>query len=81
LLRDLDACCWDDPDAAHLHYEAHAIGEWIPGGMSGGRVTPGIWIHRELEKLGLRSAIEAVLSGRKPRIRSEGRGLDEDAAG
>ncbi len=81
LLRDLDAYCWADPDSAHIYYEARALGEPIPGGMGGARVTPEVWIHEELEKLGLRAAIEAVLSGLKPRIGVEARGSNEDAEG
>lgn len=81
LLRDLDAYCWDDPDSAHVYYEARILGEAIPGGIGGARVGPELWIHEDLEKLGLRSAIEAVLSGQKPRIRPKGRRPNKDAAG
>jgi hypothetical protein len=71
LLDDLDVIAWPpdgEPEGRGIYYERHAIGEGIPGGMGGGVVTEGLWIHEEFEDTGLRSAIEAVLIGDRARL-------------
>jgi hypothetical protein len=70
LLRDIDELEWpgNDPDMARIIYERAAIGSGVAGGMGGGVVSDGPWIHSRLRDSGLVSEIESVLAGRKPRI-------------
>jgi hypothetical protein len=73
LLRDLDAICWpgNDADMARVVYERRAQGAPVPGGMGGAVVTGDVWIHHELEQLGLADEIRAVVDGRAPRLSSK----------
>jgi hypothetical protein len=66
LLHDLDAQVWDAPDMAHLRFEAHAVGEPVPGGKGGGRVEEGLWIHPEFQPQ--TDEVAAVLGGARSRI-------------
>lgn len=65
LLVALDEIAWcgGDPDRVGLYYERHALGSRVYGGTGGGRVTAGIWIHTQFERIGLRPAICQVLAG------------------
>lgn len=77
LLVDLDEICWpgNDPGMRHLVYERVPEGEYVAGGMGGGEVTGGIWIHPRIEDIGLAGEIRAVLSGTVERLRPESRAL------
>ena len=68
LLADVDGLVWKDLAGARVFFEAAEEGSVIPGGMGGGRVTKGIWIHEDLKKLGVASGIEDVLAGRGERL-------------
>jgi hypothetical protein len=68
LLSDLDAMCWKDPRMAHVLYEIVPIGGAVAGGMGGGRVIDGLWLHPKVEELGVREDIEQVLHGKRDRI-------------
>jgi hypothetical protein len=61
LLTDLDALGWDDPDGAGLYFEFALPGASIAGGMGGGTVSDGVWLHNRLEHL--RAKVEAVVAG------------------
>ena len=61
LLRDIDALEWDEPDGAGLYFEVPASGSGIAGGMGGGSIRDGVWVHPRLEPH--RARIEAVISG------------------
>ena len=62
LLIDLDSREWDDPGSRRVFYERHPIGTPIFGGMGGGLVTDGVWVHPNLKHF--QHAIEAVITGR-----------------
>src|SRR5215469_2619546 len=49
LLFDIDAMCWSDTEGALVVYEVVPIGEGVAGGMGGGRVVDGLWLHSEVE--------------------------------
>lgn len=70
LLRDIDAIEWpgNSPDMAGIDYGSHSVGDGIPGGMGGGQVTAGTWIHPDLEAQGLDELILRVLSGQRERV-------------
>lgn len=64
LLRDLDDIAWpvNGGEGAGVYYERRAVGGYIAGGMRGGRVIDGIWIHDEFEQLGLGSSIREIVT-------------------
>lgn len=64
LSVELQELCWNEPYGAGVHLEPLGPGDGVAGGMGGGIVTDGLWLHEELEQLGMRDAIEAVLAGR-----------------
>lgn len=66
-----DAMCWNDLSAAHVFYELVPIGGSVAGGMGGGRVIDGVWLHSKVEELGVRQDIELVLDGRRERIEAD----------
>ena len=65
LLYELEALAWSgkDPDEARIFYERHRVGDSVPGGVSGGRVTTDIWVHPQFERFGMSDQIKAVVSG------------------
>jgi hypothetical protein len=70
LLNDIDAFAWNDPDAAAVRYERRPGGSGIAGGMGGARVMAGVWVHEELQQLGLEAAIGEVLAGERQYLRT-----------
>jgi len=68
LLADLDALCWDDPDGAGLYFELVSPKTGVAGGMGGGMVLDGIWLHDKLQHLLVK--VEAVVSGASLSINS-----------
>lgn len=77
LLVDLDEICWpgNDPGMRHLVYERLPEGEFVAGGMGGGEVTRGVWVHSRLDEIGLADEIRTVLTGSQERLRAESREL------
>lgn len=63
LLAELDRLEWKDPDGTGLYFEEAEIGQPIPGGMGGGGVIEGVWVHPRLQQYS--SKIEEVLTGRR----------------
>jgi hypothetical protein len=73
LLSDIDAMCWADLSVALVLYEVLPIGGAVAGGMGGGRVVDGLWLHPNVEKLGVRREIEHILRGQRERMEIAGR--------
>lgn len=75
LLYDLDRISWpgNDEDSARVVFERVAVGSGVAGGMGGGVVINGVWIHAELVRLGLGDEIRAVLGGDLGRLSAESR--------
>jgi hypothetical protein len=63
LLSELDRLEWKDPQGTGLYFEEAEIGQPIPGGMGGGIVTEGVWIHPRLQQYS--SKVEDVLTGKR----------------
>jgi hypothetical protein len=70
MLRDLDALSWKDIVGAQVFYERGLPGSGLVGGMGGGLIVDGVWIHPELQKLGIEQAVREVISGARTRIHS-----------
>ena len=75
-LQDIDAMCWDDPEGAGIFFEKRPLGSGVAGGMWGGVVTDGLWLHPDLEPLSVRDEVEEVFAGVRPRIDPAGRDWD-----
>ena len=71
LLQDLDEIAWPEnyPDMRRIYYERRPVGTGIGGGMGGAAVTTEPWIHQEFVDLGLASAIQEVIWGKRERLR------------
>ena len=69
LLAEIDSTEWNDPDGARVYFEVQRIGEGIPGGMGGARVTDSIWVHPRISSL--ETAIASVLCGKAITILKE----------
>jgi hypothetical protein len=69
LLLDLDALAWNEPESAHIYFERKPVGAGVAGGMGGGLVAAGPWIHEAFVKLLLSESIGEVLRGNRRRIR------------
>src|SRR5690348_395521 len=48
LLFDIDTMCWSDTDSARVVYEVVPIGAGVAGGMGGGCIVDGLWLHSEV---------------------------------
>jgi hypothetical protein len=68
LLLDIDAMYWKDSTMAHLVYEPRPVGSSVAGGMGGGRVVDGVWLHPKIEELVVKADVEAVIAGRRSRL-------------
>jgi hypothetical protein len=68
LLGDLDKLEWNEPESAGLYFEHAPVGAGVVGGMGGGAVTDGVWLHPRLEAKGIREAVEAVIAGERSHI-------------
>ena len=68
LSKDIDAMFWDDDDGRGIFYEDIPTGGGVAGGMGGGVVTSGLWIHPKLRDAGLFDRILAVITGKQERI-------------
>lgn len=69
LLTDLDQMVWDDPNGTALCFEARPRAEVVSGGMGGGLVREGVWLHRDLVKVGVEEDVRSVLAGLRERLR------------
>lgn len=61
LLRDIDEIVWNDESMRRIVYEPHTVGNRVAGGMGGGRIESGLWIHDILEQN--RTMIESRIGG------------------
>jgi len=77
LLCDLETITWGggdlaeslEPCDAQICYEILPIGAGVAGGMGGGLVVDGIWLHKELCDRGLKGQISAILAGQQERLK------------
>lgn len=58
LLEFIDRNYWNDLDGARIYYELIEDNQGVAGGMNGGEVINGIWIHPEIIKLGIENIIK-----------------------
>lgn len=54
LLFDLNVIIWpEDMDGARVFYERLPVGSGVSGGMGGGIVIDGVWVHDEFQVLNI----------------------------
>lgn len=65
LLVTLDDYDWhcNGGDGRGILFEVLPFGAGVPGGMGGGAIVDGLWIHERLEKASLLNRIAAVVFG------------------
>lgn len=63
LLVEIDRTQWNEPEMARVVFERAAVGTGVAGGMGGGLVTDGVWVHPDVARAGLLDHIVAVLAG------------------
>lgn len=65
LVREIDQVCWGGQEEGSLgvNYRSGLPGEDVVGGMGGGVLERGLWVHDEIRQLGWESAIARVLGG------------------
>jgi hypothetical protein len=68
FLVDIDKMQWNDASSAGIFFEEYEVGDVVPGGMGGGIVIDGIWIHPRLSEVGVIGSVEKVLRGERSRI-------------
>jgi hypothetical protein len=69
LLNDLDLIAWEHDEVdALIFYEVAEIGGIIGGGMGGGKIIDGIWVHDEFVEKGYKEQIIEIISGKKERL-------------
>lgn len=66
LLNDIDDYRWCDPAGAGVYFELGKAGTRVAGGMGGGAIIDGVWLHEMLEHL--RPQVEPVIDGRLNKI-------------
>jgi hypothetical protein len=72
LLSDLDAIAWpcNNTDGASVFYEQLSVGSGVSGGMGGGVVVAGGWVHPRLREQNLDQQIREVIAGQRTAIES-----------
>jgi hypothetical protein len=66
LAEELEVTLWNSTRAfsASVVYEEAPPGSHISGGMGGGRVEDGVWVHEEIHQIGWAARVEGILLGR-----------------
>ena len=77
LLYAIDRLAWDEDEGAELFFEFKPAGSGVWGGMGGGMITNGLWLHPRIEELGVRDEIESVLAGESDQFDPAGRTWDD----
>jgi hypothetical protein len=73
LLFDIDAMYWSDTHGTRVVYEVVPVGAGVAGGMGGGLVVDGLWLHPKIDALGMRDDIQQVLDGQRQEIDTNGK--------
>src|SRR5262249_16251045 len=73
LLFDIATMYSSDPRGARVLYEVVQVGAGVAGGMGGGQIVNGLWLHPKIAALGVREDVEQVLNGKREQIDTAGR--------
>lgn len=61
ILQYLDNICWCCSEGVNFYYEIIKDRKGIAGGMGGGAIIDGLWLHPNIEEKNLRKEIEEML--------------------
>ena len=67
LATDLDNMYWQEAEGCRVFYEEYAEPQGVWGGMSGGLVDDGLWMHPEFESADIENRVWEVLQGQRAR--------------
>ena len=82
LLLDIDARFPERKGRADIYFQRMPVDAKVQGGMGGGIITDGLWLHKEVEGIGIRSQIGEILAGRRERLEGNAKpGAAADGAG
>lgn len=62
-LSDIDGGSRRD---SGIFYDRAQVGSWVSGGVGGGVITPGLWLHAEMGGANVASLVFQILMGQKP---------------
>jgi hypothetical protein len=66
LAEELELLCWMGRQRfEHVVFEPGLPGRRVAGGMGGGLVIDGVWVHEEIRQLGLADVVTEILAGRR----------------
>ena len=68
LLEYLDAKAWKDLNAAGIFYESYPGDRTVSGGMGGGLVINGVWLHSRFVDMGIKDSVESFIVGGSTRL-------------
>jgi hypothetical protein len=73
LILDIDEQEWgcNEGEGASISFRRKNPGDGVSGGMGGGLVEKGLWIHDSIEKSGIKPLIEQVLKGEIDSIKAK----------
>lgn len=63
LLEYIDKQFWNDLSGTGIYYEIFTEGDIVPGGMNGGIVVDGIWIHPEVNNPDIERMANEIIYG------------------
>jgi len=65
LAKELELLCWRAGRGERVVFEPGLPGRRVAGGMGGGLVIDGVWVHEEIRQLGLADVVTEVLAGKR----------------
>jgi 3-methyladenine DNA glycosylase AlkD len=67
LAQDIDRLYWNDKRGCNVYYEEYELPHEISGGLGGGTLVDGLWIHPGFEGIGIKDRVLAVINGEQTR--------------
>jgi hypothetical protein len=68
LLEYLDAKAWKDLSSAGIFYELCPDDGTVSGGMGGGLVINGVWLHSRFVDIGIKDNVENFILGKSTKL-------------
>ena len=67
VASDLDGMYWDNEQGCNVYYEDYKSPHGVFGGMGGGVVIDGLWMHPDFDEVGIKEKVWEVIIGNRPR--------------
>ena len=68
LLGYLDSKAWKDLGSAGIFYESPSQERTVAGGMGGGLVVEGVWLHSRFVDMGIEEKVKKFIEGQSNRL-------------